>query len=119
MDEETIETGVAVVAALARYDPSVADVVDTLEGELGDTDLIHTVLRRAEAEGVIEREGSTITRGAPPAGTPQPAVIATVDGEFSCRRCGRAITTGYVLRLEATEVGPYGSTCIRKVTGRD
>lgn len=115
----SIDRGVAIVAALARYDPSVADVVDTLEETLDDTESIREVLRRAEAEGVIERDGKCITLGEVRDGIPTAAAIVTVEGEFTCRRCGRAISTGHLLRVGETEVGPYGSTCIRKITGRE
>ncbi len=115
----SIDHGVAIVTALARYDPSVADVVDTLEEALDDPDDIREVFRRAEAEGVIERDGKRITLGEIRQEIPKPGAIVTVEGEFSCRRCNRAITTGYLLRVGETEVGPYGSTCIRKITGRE
>ena len=44
--------------------------------------------------------------------------VVTREGEFTCRRCGAAISTGHFLRLDAGEHGPFGSSCIGKVTGR-
>jgi hypothetical protein len=41
------------------------------------------------------------------------------EGEFTCRRCGTEIGTGYFVALDPGELGPFGSSCVRKVTGRD
>lgn len=119
MSEDAIDRGVAVVAAMARFEPSVADVVDALEAVVDAPGEVRRVLARAEREGVIERDAARITRPrdlTPPA---EEAEIVTKEGEFSCRRCGRPVTEGHFLATDAAEVGPYGSTCVRRVTGRE
>ncbi|MFP4590619.1 MAG: DUF5830 family protein [Halobacteriales archaeon] len=118
MDDETLERGLAVVRALAPAEPSVADLVDALEAALERPDAIREVLKRAEAEGLIERDERRVRHSGRPATRRRRGGIVAKAGEFSCRRCGRALSTGYFLRVERAEVGPYGSTCIRKVTGR-
>jgi hypothetical protein len=45
--------------------------------------------------------------------------VVTKEGEFTCRRCGAGLSTGYFMKLDAGEHGPFGSSCIRKVTGRE
>jgi hypothetical protein len=45
--------------------------------------------------------------------------VISKEGEFTCRRCGTGITEGYFIRLDAGEHGPFGSSCIRTVTGRE
>jgi hypothetical protein len=45
--------------------------------------------------------------------------VVSKEGEFTCRRCGASLSTGYFMRLEAGEHGPFGSSCIRTVTGRE
>jgi hypothetical protein len=41
------------------------------------------------------------------------------EGEFTCKRCGASLSVGHFMKLEAGELGPFGSSCIRKVTGRE
>lgn len=119
MSEGSIERGVAVVAALAHGEPTIADLVDALEAVVDGPDEIRTVLDRAESAGLIVREASRVRVGPEPTNVDRRGRIIKRSGEFSCRRCGRHVTTGQFLRVGETEVGPYGSTCIRRITGRD
>jgi hypothetical protein len=45
--------------------------------------------------------------------------VVVRDGEFSCQRCGAAISTAHFVQFDDGELGPFGSTCIRKVLGRE
>ena len=45
--------------------------------------------------------------------------VTTKEGKFTCQRCGAGISTGYFIEFDAAEHGPFGSSCIRKVTGRE
>lgn len=119
MDDDAIDRGVAVVAALAVAEPSVADVVDALEAVVDGPDAIRTVLDRAEAEGYIERDGVRLTVGRQVAPRDRRGRIVRREGEFACRRCGRGLSIGHFVRVGETEVGPYGSTCVRRITGRE
>lgn len=119
MSEAPIDRGIEVVVALAHAEPTIADLVDALEGVVDGPDQIRTVLRRAEDEGLIEREQSSIRPGREPVDSDRRGRIIKRDGEFSCRRCSRSVTTGQFVRIGETEIGPYGSTCIRRITGRD
>lgn len=120
MDEAARDEALAVVEALAPFEPSVADVVDALEAVLGGPDEIRRVLDEAERAGLIERDGRRVrvpsSRRGP---TGRRGRVIERDGEFGCRRCGRSLSTGYFVRAGGTEVGPYGSTCVDKVLGRD
>lgn len=119
MDDATLEKALAVVEAIAPQEPTVADAVDALEVLLDEPGSIRTVLDRAEAEGLIERDGTMLRiPSTSVVHTDRRGAIVTKDGEFDCLRCGRSLSRGYFLRVESAEVGPYGSTCIRKVTGR-
>jgi hypothetical protein len=40
------------------------------------------------------------------------------EGDFTCERCGASLSTGHFIVFGSGEVGPFGSECIRKVTGR-
>ncbi len=117
MEGDPVALGVELIARVDAEELSVAAAVDRIETITSDPHLTRRILRTAEAEGVIERDGRHIS----PAG---PAVdfetaVVTKEGAFTCRRCGTDITTGYFLNLDAGEVGPFGSSCIRKVTGRE
>jgi len=45
--------------------------------------------------------------------------VVVKEGEFSCQRCGAGISEGHFVQFDADEMGPFGSTCIRKVLGRE
>lgn len=119
MDETAIDRGVAVVAALAPAEPSIADVVDVLEAVVDSPDEIRTVLQRAEAAGHIERSAGTVVQAQSLQSPDRRAGIVRREGDYSCRRCGRGVSTGHFLRVNESEIGPYGSTCIRRITGRE
>jgi len=120
VDEDTdpVALGVALLAHLEDPELSVAEAVDRVESVTTDPRLTREILDRAEERGIIEREEATIR---PVAGNYvdfQRQVVVR-EGEFSCRRCGADLSTGHFIRLDAGELGPFGSSCIRKVTGRD
>ena len=45
--------------------------------------------------------------------------VVTREGEFDCRRCGASLSTGHFVQFDTDELGPFGSSCVRKVLGRD
>lgn len=118
MDGDPVELGVELLANLEYQTVSLADAVDRLETITTDPAITREILDTAVKRGVIERDGGIIK--------PQRGAfvrfqrdVVTKDGEFTCRRCGTTLSTGYFIRLEAGELGPFGSQCIRTVTGRD
>lgn len=117
MDGDPVALGVELLAKLEYDEVPLAEAVDRLETITTDPTLTRRILEAAEAEGVIERDGASIRpqSGAFVRFTSQ---VVTKEGEFSCRRCGSGLSTGYFIKLDAGELGPYGSSCIRKVTGR-
>ena len=115
---DVVELGVDLLARLEHEELSLKETVDRLETITDDHRLVREILETAKARGVIEREGTTV----------RPAThdflrferdVVTKEGEFECRRCGTGLSTGYFIDLDAGELGPFGSSCIRKVTGRD
>ena len=118
MSSDVVEQGVELLAHLEHEELSVKEAVDRIETVTTDPAITREILETAAARGVIEREGATI----------RPAThdflrferdVVTKEGEFSCRRCGTGLSTGYFIDLNAGELGPFGSSCIRKVTGRE
>ena len=118
MAEDTVELGCELLAKLEAASLSVAEAVDRIETITADPHLTREILDTAEKRGIITREDGLIRpqRGA---FVRFESEVVTKEGEFTCRRCGAGLSTGHFIRLEAGELGPFGSSCIRKVTGRD
>lgn len=116
--EDPVELGVQLLERLEHVELALPDVIDRIETVTTDPQVTRQILETAEARGIIDREGDTVR----PAGgqfLSFEAEVVTKEGEFTCRRCGASLSTGYFMRLEAGEHGPFGSSCIRKVTGRE
>lgn len=115
---DPVERGLALIECFADDELSVADTITRLESITSHPRTQRRILDAAVERGLVEREGSRI----------RPIVESPIDfeqeiirkeGDFTCKRCGTGITTGYFLNLHTGELGPFGSSCIRKVTGRD
>lgn len=116
--ENPIELGVQLLERLEHAELGLPEVIDRIETVTTNPATTRAILETAERRGIIEREGDTVR----PAGgrfLSFEAEVVTKEGEFTCRRCGASLSTGYFMRLEAGEHGPFGSSCIRKVTGRE
>ncbi len=115
---ETIELGVELLAHLEDDELSLKEALDRIETVTTDPAVTREILDTAELRGVIERENGLIR---PKRGqfVSFEADVVTREGEFTCRRCGASITTGHFVVFDAGEHGPFGSSCIRKVTGRE
>lgn len=112
---DPIELGVQLLAHLEHDELSLAETVDRIETVTSDPTATREILEEAQARDIIERDGSTVTIKSGQ-GLRFEREIITKEGEFDCRRCGAEISTGYFMNLEAGEHGPFGSTCIQKVT---
>ncbi|WP_255152596.1 DUF5830 family protein [Halorarius halobius] len=110
--------GVQLLERLEQSELDLPAVIDRIETITTDPATTRAILEEAERRGVIERDGSTVR---PTQGRflSFEAEVVTKEGEFTCQRCGASISTGYFMNLEAGEHGPFGSSCIRKVTGRE
>jgi hypothetical protein len=117
-DREAVELGVELLANLEHAELDLAAAVDRIETVTADPHLTREILDTAERRGIIDRENGLIR---PQTGdyVSFEADVVTREGEFTCRRCGAEISTGHFVRFDAGEHGPFGSSCIRKVTGRE
>nr|WP_049934001.1 DUF5830 family protein [Halarchaeum acidiphilum] len=97
---------------------SMAELMDRVETVSTHPRIVREIIEAAEERGIIAREGGTVR---PQGGgyVRFGADVVTKEGEFSCRRCGTGLSEGHFIRLDAGEIGPFGSSCIRKVTGRE
>lgn len=118
MEGDPVEVGVSLLANLEHEELPLAEAMDRIETVTTDPALVREILDTAERRGVIERADGLIR---PQRGTyvRRQRDVVRRDGDFSCRRCGADLTTGHFIRFESGEHGPFGSECIRKVTGRE
>jgi hypothetical protein len=117
--EERVELGVDLLAHLELEEASLAEVVDRVETVTTNPALTREILDAAETRGVIERDGARVRTRSGGTFVRFESQVVRRRGEFDCRRCGASLSTGHFLRFESGELGPFGSSCIRKVTGRE
>ncbi|MGM0606173.1 MAG: DUF5830 family protein [Halobacteriota archaeon] len=113
------ELGVELLAHLEADELDLAAAIDRIETITTSPQLTREILDTAETRGVIDRDGARIRTRRGGTFVRFESQVTTREGSFDCRRCGASITTGYVIQFEAGELGPFGSSCIRKVTGRE
>ena len=117
--EEKLELGVELLAHLEHEELALPDAIDRIETVTTSPALTRDILDAAEKRGVIERENARLRVRRGGTYVNYESQVVQREGEFECRRCGTTITTGHFVKLDAGELGPFGSSCIRKVTGRD
>jgi hypothetical protein len=115
--DDTVEAGVELLSKVER-ELTLAEAVDRVELLTNNPSTTRAVLDEAERRGVIERGDGVVTPRSR-AHVRFESEVVVREGEFSCRRCGAELSTGHFVRLDAGELGPFGSSCVRKVTGRD
>ncbi|WP_394349300.1 DUF5830 family protein [Halosegnis rubeus] len=116
--EDPVELGLQLLERLEHAELTLAETMDRIETVTTDPALVRKILDTADRRGIIEREDGVV-RPNRSSFLSFEAEVITKEGEFTCRRCGVSISTGYFMNLEAGEHGPFGSSCIRKVTGRE
>jgi hypothetical protein len=116
--DDPVELGVDLLAALEHEELSLADAVDRIETVTSDPAVTREILETAEHRGIIEREGDTVVPTSRSYVSFESDVVSR-EGEFTCRRCGAGLSTGYFISFDSGEHGAFGSSCIRKVTGRE
>jgi hypothetical protein len=117
--DDVVAVGVELLANLERDEVPLPEVVDHVETHVTTNPrLVREILDTAEKRGLLDRDDGILR---PTGGTyvSFESDVVTKDGEFTCQRCGAGISTGHFIRFDASELGPFGSTCIRKVTGRE
>ena len=114
---DVVELGVSLLATLDDDELALAEAVNRLEVVTSNPHTTRTILDTAEKRGIIERDDGRV-RVRSGGFVRFERDVVTREGEFTCRRCSAAIGTGHFVVLDAGELGPFGSSCIRKVIGR-
>nr|WP_303645198.1 DUF5830 family protein [Salinirubrum litoreum] len=117
--EERIEVALDLIAHLEHEELALSAVVDRIETVTSDPALTREILDTAEMRGLIDRDGARVRTRTGGTFVRFESQVVTREGEFDCRRCGASISTGHFVRFESGELGPFGSSCVRKVTGRE
>jgi hypothetical protein len=118
MEGDPVELGLELLASIEADEVDLPEAVDRLETITTDPALVREILDEAALRGLLDRERGIVT---PRRGqfVRFASEVERREGEFTCRRCGTDIGTGYFLALDPGEIGPFGSSCVRKVTGRE
>jgi hypothetical protein len=117
-ESDPVELGVQLLARLEHAELPLPEAIDRIETISTHPETTRAILEEAEKRGHIIREGDTV-RPTDGRFLSFESGVVEREGEFECRRCGASLSTGYFMKLEAGEHGPFGSSCIRKVTGRE
>jgi hypothetical protein len=114
---DTVELGVQLLERLEHAELSLAELVDRIETVTTHPATTRAIIEEAEKRGVITRDGDAVK---PTSGRflAFESEVVERQGDYECKRCGKNLSAGHFVRLEAGELGPFGSSCIRKVTGR-
>jgi hypothetical protein len=114
-----VELALDLLAHLEVEELSIAEAVDRIETVTTNPTLTRTVLDEAEKRGILEREDGKLRTRRGGTFVRFESQVVTKEGDFDCRRCGCGLSTGHFIKFESGELGPFGSSCIRKVTGRE
>ncbi len=92
---------------------SYPELIDILELVTLDLEVKKEVIREAQEKGILRKEGKNIILYNFEEQKFKPNIIRR-ELEDRCRRCGRTITKCYYIEFLDSELGPYGSSCIKK-----
>jgi hypothetical protein len=118
-DDAVVVLALSLLAHLEHGELSVKEAMDRIELVTTVPDKQRAILDLAVERGIVEREGGTIVPVATGTYVSFQRDVVVKEGDFACRRCGTALSSGHFVRLEDGELGPFGSTCIRTVLGRE
>lgn len=113
MIEEKAELALKLLS-MAEGELSVKEAMEIIRSVSKLNEVALQALSLGEARGIVERRGDKIYVRAK---EPLEHTIAKRECKDSCRRCGRKITLCHYILIEGEELGPYGSECIKFVSG--
>ena len=117
--EEKRELGIELLAHMEDEELDLAEAIDRLETVTTSPLLTREILDEAEKRGVVERANGRLRTRSGGTFVRFESQVIRKEGDFDCSRCGAGISTGHFVQFDSGELGPFGSSCIRKVTGRE
>jgi predicted methyltransferase len=117
--DDRVALGLELLAHLEHAELTVKEAMDRIETVTTDPAVQREILTTAQEEGIVEREDGTVRPTSAGTFVSLESDVVVKEGEFDCRRCGAGISEGHFVQFDSDELGPFGSTCIRKVLGRD
>ncbi len=117
--QATIELGVDLLAHLEADELDLAAAIDRLETVTTNPTLTRDILDTADKRGVIDRDGARLRTRRGGTFVRFESQVVVREGTFECRRCGAGVSNGHFIEFESGELGPFGSSCIKKVVGRE
>ena len=117
--QDTVELGVELLAHLEADELDLAEAIDRLETVTTNPTLTRDILDTADKRGVIDRDGARLRTRRGGTFVRFESQVVVREGDFECRRCGAGVSKGHFIDFDTGELGPFGSSCIRKVLGRD
>lgn len=118
----TPEERVALAADLLGHverEVTVKEALDRVETVTTNPRLQRRAIGLAAERGTVERSGGTVRPTDGGSHVSFERDVVRKEGEFTCERCGAGLSTGHFVRFDGGAVGPFGSTCVRKVLGRE
>jgi hypothetical protein len=116
---ERVELALDLLAHLESDELPLSEVVDRIETVTTDPTLTREILDAAEMRGIIDRDGARVRTRRGGTFVRFESQVHVREGDFDCRRCGASLSAGHFVRFDAGELGPFGSSCVRKVLGRE
>jgi hypothetical protein len=117
--DDRVALALDLLAHLETDELPLPEVVDRIETVTTDPALTREILDTAELRGIIDRDGARVRTRRGGTFVRFESQVVVREGDFDCRRCGAGLSTGHFVRFDAGELGPFGSSCVRKVLGRD
>ncbi|MFW6320761.1 MAG: DUF5830 family protein [Halohasta sp.] len=114
-----LEVGVDLLAHIEADELDLSAAIDRLETVTTNPTLTREILDTADKRGIIDREEGRIRTRRGGTFVRFESQVVVREGDFECRRCGAGLSTGHFIEFDSGELGPFGSSCIRKVLGRD
>ena len=117
--DDRVELALDLLAALERDEVALSAAVDRIETVTTDPTLVRTILDEAELRGIVERDADRLRLRRTGDFVRFERQVVEREGDFDCRRCGASLSTGHFVEFDSGELGPFGSSCVRKLLGRD
>ncbi|MCD4806799.1 MAG: DUF5830 family protein [Methanococcoides sp.] len=114
---KTIQKGLDYIATICATELSPLEIRTLLSKTVTKNyDVVHDIMEAARTEGIVEKRDGTyhFCREAHALEFYKPKIVFKKESS-KCRCCGRAMNECWYIELKSGIIGPYGSTCVRKL----